>query len=186
MLGKKLRAARKSKGLTLKELAEATGFSVGFLSQVERSISTPSLSGLHKISEALGVMPYALLEQSDHECMLVKKDRRIMVKRPEYNVFLELLSPMPANNYVPGAMLAMFTVEPGERESLECSSHDGEEIIYILEGKGEMTLGDATFVMEEGDCILVRPNTEHLLVNASDVPLKGISVLTPTNRGEFL
>ena len=61
MVGQRIRQIRKSKQLTLQDIAEKTGFSAGFLSQVERGTTDPSLSALRKISDALEVTPYMLL-----------------------------------------------------------------------------------------------------------------------------
>ena len=58
MLGEQVRNVRKSRGITLKELAERTGLSIGYISQIERDLTDPSLSTLRKLSEALDVPTY--------------------------------------------------------------------------------------------------------------------------------
>ncbi len=53
--GQEIRDLRKAKGLTLPRMAQLTGYSTGFLSQVERGLSSPNVEALHRIAEALGV-----------------------------------------------------------------------------------------------------------------------------------
>lgn len=52
MLGEHVRNIRKKRGITLKELAEKTGLSIGYISQIERNLTDPSLSTLRKLSAA--------------------------------------------------------------------------------------------------------------------------------------
>ena len=63
MLGDQIRSIRKRQEITLKELAEKTGLSIGYISQIERNLTDPSLSTLRKISGALGVPTYLFLGQ---------------------------------------------------------------------------------------------------------------------------
>ena len=55
MLGEQVRNIRKKRGITLKELAEKTGLSIGYISQIERNLTDPSLSTLRKLSAALDI-----------------------------------------------------------------------------------------------------------------------------------
>ena len=55
MLGEHVRNIRKKRGITLKELAEKTGLSIGYISQIERDLTDPSLSTLRKLSAALDI-----------------------------------------------------------------------------------------------------------------------------------
>ena len=60
-LGERLRQRRKQRGLIMQEVAQATGLSVGFISQIERDIAQPSLASLNAIAQVLGISPSALL-----------------------------------------------------------------------------------------------------------------------------
>ena len=61
MLGEHVRNIRKKRGITLKELAEKTGLSIGYISQIERDLTDPSLSTLRKLSAALDIPTYLFM-----------------------------------------------------------------------------------------------------------------------------
>ena len=61
MLGEHVRNIRKKRGITLKELAEKTGLSIGYISQIERNLTDPSLSTLRKLSAALDIPTYLFM-----------------------------------------------------------------------------------------------------------------------------
>ena len=65
MLGTNIREYRKNKKLTIKELSERTGLSIGYISQVEREEAEPSLSSLRKIAREFDVPVYVLMD--DHK-----------------------------------------------------------------------------------------------------------------------
>ncbi|MFB2532468.1 helix-turn-helix domain-containing protein [Paracoccus sp. p4-l81] len=66
-LGDKLRRARKQKGMIMQQVADATGLSVGFISQIERDIAAPSLASLAAIARVLEVSPSQLLGGATHQ-----------------------------------------------------------------------------------------------------------------------
>ena len=101
MVGEKIRKLRKEKKLTLKDIAEATGLSIGYISQLERGAVEPSLASLRKVSEFLGVSPYLLVDQSEHHPAMVKSDQRPIIKFPKSEIFYEIVSPMSAPEYTP-------------------------------------------------------------------------------------
>lgn len=180
MLGEKIRRIRKSKALTLKDLAEATGFSVGFLSQVERSASEPSLSALRKISDALGVSPYALLEQETLNPMLVKAERRALVKLPNSTIQYEVVSPLASGNYLPSSLIVQFEINPGGCDAEDgFLSHTSEEIVLVLEGAVNMTVDGMSYQLNAGDSLLVKPNTPHRTENPNEATARGLCILTP-------
>ena len=103
MYGNRIREARKKKGMTLKQVADATGYTIGHISQIERNLKSPSLSALRKIAACLecsevwlimGGSDNAPLAQADgeggsRESFLIRKENRIPMKTPS--------SPPPAS-----------------------------------------------------------------------------------------
>ena len=75
-IGEKLKTIRKEKGLTLQQLADETGLSIGFLSNLERDLSSPTVSALHKICEVLGTEMFTVLRPSPDGGIVVRKDER--------------------------------------------------------------------------------------------------------------
>lgn len=179
MVGDRIRHIRKTNRMTLQALADKTSFSVGFLSQVERGLTEPSLSALRKISDALEVSLYMLLEQGITNAMTVKSDRRALIKLPNSSIQYEVVSPMASDNYLPASLVVQFQIEAGGCDSDDYLHHDSEEIVVILEGELDIDTGGVITHMSQGDSILIKPNTPHRTENNSDHPVKGLCVLTP-------
>lgn len=75
MLGEQIRNIRKSRDFTLKALAEQTGLSIGYISQIERNLTDPSLSTLRKISAALDVPTYLFMGEAEADNTLTTRKK---------------------------------------------------------------------------------------------------------------
>lgn len=179
MVGEKIRKLRKEKKLTLKDIAEATGLSIGYISQLERGAVEPSLASLRKVSEFLGVSPYLLVDQSEHHPAMVKSDQRPIIEFPKSEIFYEIVSPMSAPEYTPSSMVIQFQIEPGGHDSEEFLTHPSEEIVILLQGEADMVLGETTYHLNAGDSLVVRPNMPHRTINTGETPAIGFCVMTP-------
>ena len=176
-IGRDLRAIRQSKGLTLAEVAEKLGRSIGFLSQVERGISDLSTQELRKVAELFDVPVSWFLMLSD-----VSEDERGMVTRaglrrrsgePGDGLIEELLSPDLSGSYevirsvfAPGAHLP----EPHLRPT--------EETAYMVSGALDVTISGRTFTVRAGDSFRFK---EELFswANNYDEPAVAIWVVSP-------
>ena len=78
MLGEQVRNIRKSRGFTLKALAEQTGLSIGYISQIERNLTDPSLSTLRKISAALDVPTYLFMGEAEANNTLTTRKNQVI------------------------------------------------------------------------------------------------------------
>ncbi|MCL6450181.1 MAG: XRE family transcriptional regulator [Acetobacteraceae bacterium] len=181
VLGDTVRRIRKAKGLTLQEVSRLTGLSVGFLSQVEHSQSTPSLASLRKIAEALDCSVFTLLAAEDGGVCLVRKAERRSVKWPNRRVAFEVLSPHHPKNRMG---LALVRLRPGMVTSDRPLPHqqEGEEFAHVLDGRVSLELGDTTFVLEEGDSIYFNCSIPHRYCNHSE---EGAALLTAVSPPPF-
>lgn len=179
MVGNRIRHIRKANKLTLQEIADKTALSVGFISQVERGTTEPSLSALRKIADALNVSLYMLLEQEHTDAMLVKGSHRAIIRLPNSSIEYEVVSPMANENYLPSSMVVQFEIAPGGCDSEEFLHHSSEEIVVVLEGALDIDVGGVVSHMETGDSLLIKPNTPHRTENHGAVPVKGYCILTP-------
>ena len=66
LLGQRVRVLRRARGLTLRQLADASGLSLRFLSQVEAGHANPSLASLRELSQSLGVAVVQLVAEAEH------------------------------------------------------------------------------------------------------------------------
>ncbi len=149
-IGTDLRALRKSRGLTLSELAPRIGRSVGHLSQIERDLSDISINDLRKLATALDVPlgwffvnDGASAEERGH---VVRADARRKVGSTEGGLVEELLSPDLGGSFE----IFRSVFEPGADQG-ESVQRETEEAGYVVSGTLELTIGDATFLLNEGD-----------------------------------
>ncbi len=149
-LGRDLRALRKSRGLTLSQLAELSNRSVGFISQIERGISDPSINDLRSLAKILNV-PLSLLFMSENpdpveRGFIVRKGARRSLGTKIDGIVEELLSPDL------GGSFEMFrsVIEPFT-EQVEPVLRQTEEAGYIVQGQIDLWVGEQKFNLNTGD-----------------------------------
>lgn len=179
MFGDEVRQLRKARDMKLAELSEKTGLSVGYLSQVERGISSPSIKALHSISRALGVTISWFFSDAgsakiSERRFIVRADRRRSL-RFEGGITDELLSP----NLSGALELLRCTFEPGASSGDEPYTHRGEEAGIIVSGSLELWLGDEHFVLREGDSFTFPSDRPHKYKNTGDTRAIVIWAITP-------
>ena len=180
MLGEQIRNVRKSRGITLKELAERTGLSIGYISQIERDLTDPSLSTLRKLSEALDVPTYLFMGVAETDSRLTtRKNEVITLSQPNSSIRYHLLTPMPSAEFVPQSLIIQFELEPYSRDGERPVIHPSEEIIMVESGNLEVVIGTERIHLGEGDSTLIRSNLPHLVANETSQPVVGVSVFTP-------
>lgn len=175
-LGADLRSLRRARGLTLQELADALGRSVGWLSQVERDKSSPSINDLREIARVLDVSisslfrASALPEEAGH---IVRRASRRPIGSREAGLVEELLSPdltdqfeVVHSTFEAGAMLGKAVRRPTQ------------EVGYVVAGQLTLWIGDARFDLAEGDAFRIRgePFRWH---NPAPHPCEVIWVIAP-------
>ncbi len=179
-LGGKIRELRQKRGMTLKDISERTGFSTALLSQIENNIVSPPISTLWKIAQALDVkLTYFFqtspMEQQDY--FVVKKGQGKPVFRQESRFAITYLSLAYGKE---GRKMDPFLIEfSGEEKEMEPLAHEGEEFLYVLKGRLELTYGDKTIILEEGDSIYYDSRVSH----KADAP-PGTQILAVLYRGD--
>lgn len=180
-IGERLRDRRKELGLTLKDVADGAGLSVGFISQVERHLTVPSLSSLASISRVLRTPITSFLSQPDGGQPHTRHD-----ERPVYAVQANGLQYERLSARFPGNVLNSVIVHepPGMRS--EPIRHEGEEMFFVL--KGEITVevdGEAT-VLSAGDSIHFESTRCHSSWNHTTEAVTILHVCTMDVFGEDL
>lgn len=156
VLGPLIRKIRKQHGLTLQELADGAGISVGYLSQVERDRATPSLGSLAQIAGALGLGLDAFVATPRPEDSLTRA-----ATRPRFSLGDEAISYETLGASLPGGELSSYILHVPPGYSSERVAHEGEEIIIVLEGQIWQALGDQTFTLGTGDSLHYMGTTPH-------------------------
>lgn len=176
-LGADLRALRKARGVTIQQLAKALGRSVGWLSQVERDMSEPSVSDLRELAKALDVSVSSLFRTdavaANEAGYVVRASARRPIGSREAGLVEELLSPdltdefeMVRSVFEPGAALAIPVRRPTQ------------EVGYILEGRLDLWVGSGLHRLNTGDSFRVR-GEPFRWANPYDAPCIAIWVIAP-------
>ncbi|MEW6066595.1 XRE family transcriptional regulator [Desulforamulus profundi] len=174
-LGFKIRELRKEKQKTLQELAREAGISAGLLSQVERGTVQPSLDTLWKITKALNIPLFYLLEQVENKSVVVvKQENQKKLETPNSNVVYRFLSP-DLNRKIE---FMMITLKPGHNHG-ELLSHAGEECGVVIQGTIAVRIGEELYILNQGDSIYFDSNIPHRFYNPGNEEAVGIWAMTP-------
>lgn len=149
-MGRDLRALRKARALTLTELALMVGRSVGWLSQIERELTEPTISDLRKLADALD-QPMSLFFGSvdapeTERGYVVRAGARRSLGNAEAGLVEQLLSPDLGGSFE----IVRSVFEPGA-ELTEPATRPTEEAGYIVSGCLDLIIGDRDFHLEPGD-----------------------------------
>ena len=186
MLGERIRSVRKSKGFKLGDLAEITDLSSSYISQLERGIIEPSLTSLRKISNALNIPIYLLMDDVARENPVVRKDERVKMFYPNSAVSYELMTSVESGEKNGAKMLAAkFSLRPKTSESDEYSIHEAEEILVLVKGELEVTLGQETYKLKPGDTIYILGNVPHKIKNYGESFAEGYYIVSPPQIKNF-
>ena len=164
-VGERIKVLRETRGLSLKDVADRTGFSTALLSQIENHLVSPSLGTIIKLATALGIPVGDFLGETRREPFtIVRKDERKRVSRfaskdgVAYGYSYESLGFDKKDRHMEPFIV---TLEPTTLKSSKTSVHDGEEFIFVLEGTMEVILGDHTDILHPGDSIYYDSNIPH-------------------------
>lgn len=179
-LGKRLRAARKTAGVTLAALSGKTGLSQALLSRIETGKVSTSVANLLTIARQLGVKIGSLLDEEAG----VKRRYAVARRRGPRPVIRVIDS--NGYTYEPlvhgwnGQLMDAFllTFPPGNRADV-LVSHEGEELIYILKGKVLFHLGDEQVPLKEGDCIYFNSELSHMAKNIGKTQACALMITCP-------
>jgi transcriptional regulator with XRE-family HTH domain len=151
-LGSLIRKQRKDKKLTLKAVAEKAGVSEGFLSQVENSVSSPSVDTLISICNAIGTNAGDLLNQvnSRENLVVVRKAEWDDIELPRAGFVTRRFFP-PENRAVIDS--SILFLEPGREIPVRKNIKNGQEILCVLQGSLELVHGEQVVQLAEGDTV---------------------------------
>jgi len=176
-LGADLRALRKARGLTLTELAEGLGRSVGWLSQVERDLSEPSISDLRGMAERLDVpMSFLFAHASapvEEQGTIVRAGTRRPMGSGEEGLIEELLSPDLTDEFE----MIHSTFQPHSRMQTP-ANRPTQEVGYIVSGHLDLMIGGRHFSVGPGDSFRIRHET-YSWSNPYNDPCVAIWVIAP-------
>ncbi|RLB42810.1 MAG: XRE family transcriptional regulator [Deltaproteobacteria bacterium] len=165
-VGERVRQVRENKGLTLEDVSQRTDIDPSYLKKVEEGEVAPPLGVIIKLAKALEMkMGYFISGEENRPYTIVRRQDRKLVSRFDskkgkyYGYEYESLAPHKKDRHMEPFLV---TLVPSATEE-ERSSHDGQEFIYVLEGKMEVRLKDEVHILEAGDAIYYDSTVPHLV-----------------------
>lgn len=171
-IGRKIKQLRVMKGLTQEELADRCELSKGFISQVERDLTSPSITTLMDILQCLGVtVGEFFTEEPEEQIVFGRED--YFEKRDEQrgNTVFWIVPNAQKNRMEP----ILLKLEPGGSTDPD-NPHEGEEFGYVLSGAVTVHLGSGAYRVKRGETFYYQSDQQHYLTSRSGATILWISV----------
>ncbi len=183
-LGDRIRKAREMRGLTREDLSNRTGLDMATIGQVESNRMVPPLGTLIKLGKAMEMkMGYFISPGSEKPMTVVRAECRPTISRygmrrsEQYGYFYESLAPEKANR-----AMEPFLVTLVPSDARELSSHDGQEFIFVLQGRIQAQVGEQRETLAAGDSVYYDSGCPHLIKCSGEEPAKILAVLYTGSR----
>ncbi len=185
-IGREVRAFRNKLGITVSDLARATGLSLGMLSKIENGVTSASLTTLQRLSRALGVPVTALFRRFEErrDAVFVKSGAGLLIERRgtraghQYRLLGHT-----------GGAGGSVTVEPymitltEESDVFPLFQHAGREFLYMLEGQVVYRHADKLYPMSPGDSLFFDADAPHGPEELVRLPIRFLSVISYAREG---
>ncbi len=172
-IGHKIKQLRIQKGLTLEELASRSELTKGFLSQMERNLTSPSIATLNDILEALGSSLSEFFREEKEEQVVFHKRDFFVDKQEGYTV--HWIVPNTQKNEMEPILLEL----PQDGASFVMDPHSGQEFGYVVEGTVTLIYGEESFVVHKGETFYLSGKNRHYLKNEKKTTARVLWVSTP-------
>lgn len=180
-IGRVVREHRKARSMTVADLAEATGLSVGMLSKIENGVTSSSLTTLQVLSSALSVPITSFFRRFEErrEVVHVKAGEAVEMDRAGTRAghHYSLLGHIGANNS--GVVVEPYLIALNEQSDIfPTFQHEGIELLYVLEGEVRYRHGDQSFHLKPGDSLFFDADAPHGPDELIALPLRYLSVIS--------
>lgn len=172
-IGKKLKELRIQNDLTLGDLASRSELTKGFLSQVERNLTTPSIATLEDILEALGTNLSEFFHEEEEKQIVFSTQDFFEDKQEDYTI--EWVIPNAQKNEMEPILL---TLHP-HKQSHELAAHHGEEFGYVLKGNVTLIRGNKRYKLKAQETFYLDGTKSHYLYNHGNSDAKVLWITTP-------
>ncbi|MEO0358254.1 MAG: helix-turn-helix domain-containing protein [Pseudomonadota bacterium] len=179
-IGREVRAHRKQKGITVAELSLQTDLSIGMLSKIENGNTSPSLTTLQTLANALSVPLTSFFRQYEErrEAVHTKAGEGVEIEREgtraghQYN----LLGHIGSNSS--GVIVEPYLITLTEQsDTFEAFQHSGIETIYMLEGEVDYRHGNTVYSLRPGDTLFFDADAPHGPERLQKLPAKYLSII---------
>ena len=158
-IGRKLKDMRVKKGLTQEELADRAELTKGFISQLERNLTSPSIATLMDILQCLGTNIGDFFNEETEEQVVFSKGDYFEKLDGELKNKIQWIIPNAQKNVMEPILL---TLEPGG-STYPDNPHEGEEFGYVLKGSARLHIGNNVYKIKSGESFYFLPEKQHYL-----------------------
>ena len=170
-IGNKLKELRVLKGLTQEELADRSELSKGFISQLERNLTSPSITTLMDILQCLGTSIGEFFNEAPDEQIIFGKQDYFVKEDTEYKNEIKWIIPNAQKNTIEPIYL---TLQAGGSTCPD-TPHEGEEFGYVLQGAVSIHLGNKTYKDKKGESFYYTADKTHFLSSKNGATLIWVS-----------
>ena len=170
-IGGKIRELRNLKGLTQEELADRAELTKGFISQVERNLTSTSIATLMDILQCLGTTAGDFFNEAPEEQIVFGQQDYFEKEDPEYGNLIKWIIPNAQKN---GMEPILLTLTPGG-STWPDNPHEGEEFGYILSGSLSIHLGNQVYSAKKGESFYYTADKKHFLTSKNGATLIWVS-----------
>ena len=168
-VGQRIRDLRRTRAMSLEAVAARTELSIGFLSQIERGLSSPSLRVLATLADVLGVGIAGLFGAKENDvaapdAIVTRERQRAELNLWRTGISKQLLSPAGSEGRL---NLFLVHMEPGGSTGDELYTHDGEEAGLVIEGEMKLTVDAESWTLKHGDSFRFASRRPHRFSNPS-------------------
>ena len=156
--GEIIRTMRKKLAVSLQSLAHKTGYNEQYLEDIEEGKVAPPVGALIQISRALAVDSAALLAEDK------KRERRRSYRKRTKAYSYKTLNPGAEDKHL---WAYLITLEPKKSHERVAFKHEGEEFVYVLEGRIRLQVADEVMALKQGSSHHFNSALEHTLTNLS-------------------
>jgi transcriptional regulator with XRE-family HTH domain len=175
-LGARIRALRRARHETLRELAARAAVTESFLSQVERGVASPSIASVQRIARALDTSIAELFATDEHAGTVVRVNDRRKIVYQGLGAVDEFLT-----RGADGRLQVIYTtIQPGGGTGDEAYTHDSdEEVVVVLEGSLDLWVGAEHYRLETGDAVTHSSRVAHRNTNPGPGVARVLFCITP-------
>ncbi len=179
-IGARIKELRNEKKMTLKQLSDQSGLSAGFLSQLERGLSTIAIDSLATLAKILGVNLSSFFQENEDNTadpVVHSFDQHFSQVNPQ--IIQYILSHHPSQSHILPRIFTLLPMANAHLDHLEVYRHEGEEFIYVLEGIVTVMLNDNQYTLYPGDSIMVDSTVPHNWINYTNQVARILTINYP-------
>lgn len=174
-IGEKIKRLRILNQLTQEELALRCDLTKGFISKVERDLTSPSIATLMDILEVLGTDLKSFFDDAVDDTIVFGKEDIYMSYNEHLKTTIHWLIPNSQKNIMEPILIE---IPPGQKTEVD-RPHTGQEFGYVLKGTILLWIGKRQYKVKKGESFYLSPDEEHYLSNISSVKAEVLWVSSP-------